>query len=136
MRHWAYDYIGKPWRSGALGPAVFSCWGLITAVLHERLQVQMPYIETGTDDNVRALKAAVSTGWEQVQFPPREYDLLVMRGREGRHIAVIIEADGQLVVLHANGCDTPQGPKGEVVAQTLAQVTADGFGEYELWRKV
>lgn len=136
MTHWASPLIGKPWLSCAEGPDAFDCWGLVRWVFEHRHGVSMPRLALNRTDNVPALIAAASvSGWRPVSGPPAVDDIVLMRGRQGRHVGVMIFANGRLGVLHANGTNTPKGPKGQVVFQSLAGATADGYGDYEFWRR-
>lgn len=127
MTHWAYDYIGKPWRSGATGPDAYNCWGLAVACAKRRLGVEMPPL--GSE---HTLREAV-TGWRRTDTPCAD-DLMVMWSPSGRHVGYMVEADGVLGVLHANGHETPSGPIGCVMFQTLPELEVAGFREFEFWR--
>ena len=137
MKHWAYDYIGKPWRSGAMGPHAFNCWGLVRDVFLLRYGLDLPEVYVGTDTNVRAMQQIVKHhGWRCVQEPAQADDIVLMRGRSGRHVGVMIDVQGKLYVLHANGYESARGPVGCVMLQTLTEVLAKGYGDLEIWRRL
>jgi hypothetical protein len=78
----------------------------------------------------------VQAGWHLVaDRRPQPDDVVLMRGPAGRHVGYMVRANGYLGVLHADGHMTPQGPKGSVVYQRLEEATADGYHDYEFWRR-
>lgn len=130
--HWAHPLIGTPWTPER------NCWWLVCHYFAARHGVQMPALAIGGDDNAAAiLRAAQASGWRPAQGgSPQEDDVVLMRGPlGGRHIGVIVEADGLVGVLHSDGCLTPRGPRGGVVFQSLAAAAADGYRAFEFWRQ-
>lgn len=135
MNHWAVEFIGKPWRSGALGPDAYNCWGLVRAVISQRLNLALPSLEIGSNENISALAQIIlSRGWYPVFPPALEYDLIVMRRLGERHVGIAVEAGGKITVLHANGHQAVSGPVGCVVTQTPQQLAEEGYKTFELWR--
>lgn len=135
--HWAARYINKPWRAGAKGPREFSCWGLTQTCCMVRLKVKMPDIATDTDENqFSAIFDAVREGgWKIVDGAPREDDVVLMRNHDGRrHCGYMVRNGRRLGVLHADGHDTPRGPVGSVIFQSLEEATAGGYSDHEFWR--
>lgn len=121
MKHWAAGYIAKPWAAGATGPDAYDCRGLVRCLVRQRLGVELPEPEV-----------ARAWGWRAVKGPPQVDDVLLMRGPAGRHVGYMVEANGRLGVLHANG--TAARPGGSVMFQSLDEVLADGYGDHEIWR--
>jgi cell wall-associated NlpC family hydrolase len=135
MKHWASELIGKPWQPGATGPAAFYCWGLMQFVVESRLGKKVPPISLGQSENYGALlQAARTDGWRPVDRPPQEYDVAVMEGPNGRHVGIVIRANGHLGLLHADGCMTPNGPRGSVVFEDLKTITTGGYHHVTFWR--
>jgi cell wall-associated NlpC family hydrolase len=137
--HWAAMYLGRPWRSGARGPDAYYCWGLLQALCKRRLGLEMPEVATGTEQQQfpAILEAARGQGWHLVPVGdgPRADDIVLMRNRWGdRHCGFMVEADGRLGVMHADGHNTERGPIGEVVFETLAQAMNGGYSRIEFWR--
>lgn len=146
-QHWAAEYLGKPWRSGARGPEAYYCWSLVQALCVRRLGLQMPEVAVGTEQQQfgQILEASRGQGWQLVGATgARADDIVIMRKLSGdRHCGYMVEADGQLGVLHADGHrelivrkgqpDTWRDV-GEVVFDTLAQATSGGYGRFEFWR--
>lgn len=140
--HWATPLIGKPWRGGAAGPDAFDCWGLVRWVFERQHGIVMPPVVVGaiggtTVDNVTAIKhAARVSGWHTVVGAPWPDDIVLMHGLKGRHVGLMVLANGRLGVLHANGYHGPVGPVGGVMFQPLAEVAEGGYGNFEFWRRV
>lgn len=123
MTHWAFPLIGLPWMPGARGPQAFDCLGLTDWCCRLRHGQALPDV-----DGVH------ETAWRRVDGPPMADDVVLMQGREGRHIGFMVQADGRLGVLHADGHLTPRGPVGCVVFCSLTDATAGGYHHHEFWR--
>jgi len=135
--HWAMRYINKPWKKNAKGPREYSCWGLVQECCRVRMGCEMPDVATdGDEDQFAAIFDAVREGgWRQVRDAPREDDIVLMRNHYGeRHCAYMVHNGRRLGVLHSDGHDTPGGPVGSVVFQSLAEATAGGYSQHEFWR--
>ena len=133
--HWAADLIGKPYRRGACGPDDFDCWGLVRYVFEHVHGIAMPVVNVGqadadTPDNVAAIKhAAAVSGWRPSgEREPAEHDIVLMTGIEGRHVGVMVRANGALLLLH---CIERVG----VCAQPLADLARVGFHGFVFWRR-
>jgi len=136
MMHWAAPLIGVPWAPRAAGPQAFDCWGLVRHVFSTRHAIDLPMLAVGESDNAPAIVQVVqASGWRPVQAPAQADDVLLMRGPAGRHVGVFVATARGLRVLHASGTMTARGPVGCVMAQTLAEATADGYHDFELWRR-
>ena len=143
MSHWAAPLIGKPWEPGATGPHAFDCWGLVRYVLAQHRGIEVPQVavcrrdDDAMESNVAAIKRAVgSGGWRRVDAPGIADDIVLMSGRAGRHIGLMVRANGMLGVLHADGEVTKAGPVGCVMFQSLRHMTQGGYSTYEFWRRV
>lgn len=136
--HWASDLIGAPWHPEAYGPDRFFCWGLVHWVFANRLGIEMPKIVVGVSevDNVSAIKkASQDSGWRPAPAPERAFDIVLMVGRLGRHVGLVIDTK-PLMVLHADGyVDEKRVAHGSVVAQPLRLMGLSGYGHIELWRR-
>ena len=49
MTHWAYDYIGLPFKSGGRTPKGFDCWGLIVWIQQHHFNRTLPSIPVDPD---------------------------------------------------------------------------------------
>lgn len=133
--HWAAELIGLPYRRGAHGPHEFDCWGLVRHVFAQIHGIAMPVIEVGplaadTPANVAAIKhAAAVSGWAPSgATTPAEHDIVLMNGIDGRHVGVMVAANGTLALLH---CLEGAG----VCVQPLADLARSGFTGFVFWRR-
>lgn len=124
--HWAAKYIGRPWQPGG-------CWLLVQEVFRERFGVEMPDVFKGAS----ALRSAARvSGWRPANGEAQENDIVVMAGIDGQtHVGVMVRSAKGLRLLHADGHLTPKGPVGSVVAVPLKEAAADGYGNFEIWRR-
>lgn len=131
--HWAHRLIGTPWTPE------HNCWWLVRHYFAARHGVQLPALAIGAAGNAAALlRAARASGWQLVarNGEPQEDDVVLMRGPRGRrHAGVIIRADGRAGVLHSDGALCQGVPRGHVVFQPLADAAADGYRQFEFWRR-
>lgn len=129
---WAAALIGRPWTPEE------NCWWLVRTFLRIRYQIEVPLI-AGSDFaehvNIAAIKAA--TGWLRAEGEPEEDDIVFLRTPLWRrHAGVMIATSkGLLLLVHADGFMTVDGPVGSVVAQAQTELRSIGFREAELWRK-
>ena len=133
--HWATELIGLPYSRGACGPDAFDCWGLVRHVFEQVHGITMPAIAVGqgddpTLDNVIAIKrAAAVSGWQPSgDRLPAEHDIVLMSNVHGRHVGVMVQANGALLLLH---CIERTG----VCAQPLADLARTGFHGFTFWRR-
>ena len=138
MSHWAEPLIGLPWAPApAAGPDGWYCWALVQQALRRGYAVEMPDLPIGDEEvGVTAIKQAAS-GWRQVIDDPRDMDILLLAGSDGRHVGLVVAVGPTLRLLHADGRPDAAGrPTGEVEAPPLEQVLASRrYSRFELWRK-
>lgn len=142
-RHWAANYVGKPWAAGAEGPYSFDCWGLVRSVFRTQLNYEMPVIQLNVPqpENVASIRrSAEEKGWVQVeitqQAPLRQFDIVLMRNTYGRHVGVVVVDGRRTAVLHASGFSLDDGTAmGNVAFQTITELSNYGFHGFEYWRK-
>ena len=129
--HWAAELIGRPYKRGGDGPDAYDCWGMVRHVFRVHHGIEMPPVAVADDsaDNVAAIKrAAVASGWRPAEGEPQADDIVLMRGIDGRHVGVMVAADGALGLLHAvDGAG--------VCFQALRDVAASGFSSFEAWQR-
>ena len=84
----------------------------------------------GSVENVAAIKqVAIVSGWRPCADPmPCEHDIILMDGVDGRHVGVMVAANGALLVLH---CLDRVG----VCVQPLSDLSRMGFHGFEFWRR-
>lgn len=131
--HWASQMIGRPYERGASGPDSFDCWGAVRFYFKGALGIEMPAIEVGPDsdsiDNVLAIKRAASvSGWKPSgDRLPAEHDIVLMDGLEGRHVGVMVRANGTLLLLHSL-------ERVGVCVQPLSELQRNFFHGFVFWR--
>ena len=98
MTHWAFSYIGKPWKSSCDGPEAFNCWGLVLDV-YRRFYGKTLEIIPVPENNLKALIKTVEAHperqrWEATSIP-KEGDVALMRqSRYPTHVGLWVEVDG------------------------------------------
>lgn len=102
--HWAIEYIGKEWVSGANGPDAFDCWGLVRYIQKIQFQRELPIINVDADD-IRAVVKAFTTHDELTKWTLQDSALngdcvLMSQGHEPTHVGIWIDVDGG-GILHA-----------------------------------
>lgn len=112
MMHWANKYVGVPYRRGAFGPDAFYCFGLVQAALLERrgidLRKLVPDVLLDYSSALTAARSIRAAMKRKDVFPPVESarpDVVAVMGHRpghGVHVGYVVEADGQLGVLHAD----------------------------------
>lgn len=132
--HWACDLIGRPYSLDPVAPESFNCWSLVRHVFETVHGIEMPVIAVGqkdpeTPDNVAAIKrAAAVSGWKPSgDALPAEHDIVLMSSIQGRHVGVMVSANGSLLLLH---CMEQVG----VCVQPLADLARMGFHGFAFWR--
>lgn len=107
-KHWAYQYIGKPWVSGARGPDQFDCWGFVYWVCKTHLGIEIPeYAGTEVDAEdplcvARALReigrSAGSHNWVPVQIPTQDCTVAMGGVEQYTHVGIYVNIDGGLIL--------------------------------------
>lgn len=124
--HWAASLIGQSWTPER------NCWWLVRHVFREQLGIDMPIVDVegvDTPENVAAIKRASATsGWRPAGGALQAWDIVLMRGPTGRHVGVMVVANGRLGLLH-NVEDLG------VCWQTLEEVQRMGYSHFEPWRR-
>lgn len=130
MKHWAEQYLGLPWQSGAQGPQAFDCWALVRHVHRAHFGRELPVVDVDAA-NLAAVRATFAATpifqlWRQVE-QPAEGDAVVMhKGSAADHVGVWVEVDGGRVLHAAQGAG--------VVATPLAALRRLGWGRVSFWR--
>ena len=122
--HWATDYIGKPWVSGARGPDAFDCWGLLWWVYRHQFQIELPIYAGVNPKDVKRVGRLMTDGsvdgdWLEIETPEEGCAVAMSQNKVIHHVGIFLNADGG-VVLHA-------GDKLNVLAQPIKQLSQYGW---------
>jgi len=104
MKHWAHNYIGKPWQRLARGPDTFDCWGLIYDIYKTQYNIELP--KNLIDPvNVSAYGKAINEGkehpdWAEHREPAEGFVVPLSKSRLFHHVGVWLDVDDGLI-LHA-----------------------------------
>ena len=139
MMHWSAAYVGIPWRAETEGPDAYDCKGIARHVLPLHLGIPAPrVIGAGRPEDWAAVRDSVEhDGWKRqpADTAPAVGDLVVLKGRRGHHVAVVIEGGRRARVLHAEGHEDEAGVShGAVVVDELRDLLAGRYSRPELWR--
>ncbi len=126
MTHWALPLIGQPWTEER------NCWWLVRTVFREQLGIDLPLVNVrnGIPEEITAgiRESSRASGWRPTDSTnPQEFDVVLMQGPLGKHIGVVIHANGHFGLLH-NLEDVG------VTFQKFSEVQAIGYRNFEHWR--
>jgi cell wall-associated NlpC family hydrolase len=126
--HWAFQYIGKPWVSGARGPDAFDCWGLLYEVYKVRYGVTLPLYDRVSARDILLCTRLISAGAEQVEWQRTEAPFEgcavgLSQNRLFHHVGIYLEVDGGMI-LHA-------ADKKSTTAQSPATLKSQGWNRIE-----
>lgn len=102
---WAFSYIGKPWKKGAIGPDAYDCWGLVKTVLQRHYHTHVPLIILAENNLKTLLEAFVAhperRRWIPAQKPFDGDVVLLRQSRYPCHVGLWLDVDGG-GILHAH----------------------------------
>jgi len=129
--HWASEFIGKPWVSGARGPDVFDCWGLLFHIYKTKYQTILPLYEDTNAANVLEATKQINAGclgsdWERIEKPFEGCAVGMSTHKLFHHVGLYIVANGGVILHCADG-------KG-VVAQSIPVLKSQGWGRIEFFK--
>lgn len=84
MKHWVFNYVGKPFEDGGRGPDSYDCWGLVVSVYGRVYGIDLPtYGEVSANDLLAAARCmsmdSVCSPWRAVT-EPEEPDVALLAG--------------------------------------------------------
>lgn len=85
-----YAHLGQPWQSGASGPDVFDCWGLVRAWYREVRGIDLPVVDVDALQPL-AVRHAFADGarsWKQVDAPADGDAVLMSKASQPSHVGV------------------------------------------------
>lgn len=131
MSHWAESYLGKPWRSGAVGPDAYDCHGIVRAVYADQCGMVLPAVEANalsTLDVARAMRGYDYSDWLEIPEPSLDLDVVEMSlHRRPHHVGVFLTLDGGGVLTSV------EGPG--VVFQPLFSLRRHGWNITNVYRR-
>lgn len=127
--HWAFQYLGRPWVSGATGPNSFDCWGLFRFVQKEHFGREVPVWEVDANDVRNVVKAIRDNPevqrWTPTKTPKDGDAVLLAHANHPHHVGLWLDVDGG-GVLHA--------VKGQgVIFSSLNGLSVCGWGRVEFY---
>lgn len=127
--HWAFQYIGTPWQSGAQGPHAYDCWGFFRHIQLQHFHVAVPVIDVDAN-NLKASVAAFTQHverdhWLRAPVPFEGCAVLMAHAKYPSHVGVYLQVDGG-GVLH---CVRGEG----VVFSTLTSLQLAGWSKLEFY---
>jgi cell wall-associated NlpC family hydrolase len=131
MNHWATQYLGMPWVSGAVGPAQFDCWGFVRHVKRVHEGIELPVISVDATDPRLVLKAFRQhpelQRYEVHDKSPKAGDVVLMKHcKHPTHCGLWVDVDGGGVLHCAQGSG--------VVFQSLNSLKATGWAGVLFYR--
>ncbi|MBF0428889.1 MAG: C40 family peptidase [Magnetococcales bacterium] len=94
--HWAIEYLGAPWVSGASGPESYDCWGLVRAVYRDRFGIKLPIVEVK-----EKIPSAVRHDWRETKTPEDGDGVIMSTGTSPHHVGLFVVTPDGNYVLHS-----------------------------------
>jgi cell wall-associated NlpC family hydrolase len=130
--HWAFQYLGRPWVSGAIGPDEFDCWGFFRYIQKNHFELNLPVIEVDATKFKLAIDGFKNneerTNWVKKSTPSNGDAVLMAHAKYPSHVGIWLDVDGG-GVLH---CVRGEG----VVFSTISSLKNSGWGRVEYYKHV
>jgi cell wall-associated NlpC family hydrolase len=130
--HWAFDYIGRPWVSGGVGPDSFDCWSFFKYVQENHFGIVVPEYDVDASDFKKVAntigEANERDKWTLVTNPKQGCAVLMAHAKYPSHVGLWLDVDGG-GVLH---CVKGEG----VVFSTVTSLKNSGWGRVEYYKHV
>ena len=131
MKHWAFDYLNKPWQIGARGPDYFDCWGLVYCVYRDIYGILLPSYPGVDAKNLLRVTRAITDGatdsnWVQIDQPVDGCVVALSKNKKVLHHVGLYLAIDSGCVLHATDA-------GSVIAQPLHDLHRLGWSRREYY---
>ena len=127
--HWAFQYIGTPWESGAQGPNAFDCWSFFRHVQAKHYGLEVPIIAIDANNWRQVIKNFTRHderfNWKETN-QPKDGDAVLMRhSKFPSHVGIWLDVDGG-GVLH---CVRGEG----VVFSSMTSLKFSGWSNIEFF---
>jgi cell wall-associated NlpC family hydrolase len=134
-RHWAFDYLGKPYLVAAHGPTHYDCWGLVWHFHKNRLGIDIPWYPEcqgmSRGEAVKLIDGAAreqigSGAWTEIAVPFDGCTVMLARNKVFSHCGVYAQDNMVGRIVHAS--------PGGVMAQDLKSMRAHGWSVIRYYR--
>jgi cell wall-associated NlpC family hydrolase len=100
--HWATQYLGKKWVSGARGPDTFDCWGLVQFVEKKHYNRDLPDFPIDAHALARIAveidEQSKNGTWEQIPKPVDGCIVALGHNQRFHHVGLYLEVDGGFIL--------------------------------------
>jgi len=131
MEHWAQQYIGRRWVSGARGPLTFDCWGLVWWIYKHHYAIELPEYPGLDAENIKLVGKLLTAGekkeWTRILKPVDGCVVGMSQNKIFHHVGIYLDVDGGLV-LHAY-----KGSSG-VISQRPSNLRSQGWNRIEFYQ--
>lgn len=128
--HWAEQYIGLPWESGAQGPESYNCWGLVRKVASTHFGYEPPMIIVDESLGLlvrKTFRAHPEKNNYYVVDVPSAGDIVEMgSAKDMWHVGIWLDVDGGGVLHSVQGVG--------VVFTALRHLKMLGWSQVIYWR--
>lgn len=129
IAHWAGQYIGQRWESGANGPDAWDCGTFVRHVQRTHYGRAIPHAFADASNIhavVRALAGLDLGDWDEMPAPRDGDGVILAHARYGSHVGVWIDVDGGGVLHCQNGAG--------VIFTPAAKLAPSGWGRVKFYR--
>lgn len=128
--HWALQYIGRRWESGAQGPDSWDCWQFFRWVSRHHYGLELPQILVDADNHKSVIRAFLRSGersnWAKVRVPQDGDAVLMSQSKYPSHIGIWLDVDGGAALHCVRGAG--------VVFSDLTSLKLSGWSKVEFYR--
>lgn len=99
QKHWAVDFIGRPWEAEGVGPDTFNCWTLLSYIYREHHGIHIKLVDSADPNSLLSSAKAFKKkdnyqDWVPVQ-EPRNYDgVELSHAKDPHHVGLWLDVDG------------------------------------------
>lgn len=126
MTHWAEQYLGQRWESGATGPDAWDCGTFVRHVQRTHYGREIPHAfadASNIHEVVRALSRLDMGDWDEAAEPRDGDGAILAHARYGSHVGVWLDIDGGGVLHCQHGSGVIFTPRNRLVLSGWGRVT-------------